>query len=179
MSVLSREELRAALAADPPLVEGIDPATQLQPNGIDIRVEAGSARPRTPLEKKASVEQALSIPGLIDVLDPDTRMQILNLYGIPEMAPQTKADDAQIAREHATLIAWARSLTDPETGEPDPDLTPEEAMLPVLVDQLLDNHPLHLMRHNTFMKTDEFLQLPDWVRQAFRDGHYVEHLYWQ
>ncbi|MEK7285417.1 MAG: deoxyuridine 5'-triphosphate nucleotidohydrolase, partial [Chloroflexota bacterium] len=37
MSVLSREELRAALAADPPLVEGIDPATQLQPNGIDIR----------------------------------------------------------------------------------------------------------------------------------------------
>lgn len=39
MSVLSREELRAALAADPPLVEGIDPATQLQPNGIDIRVE--------------------------------------------------------------------------------------------------------------------------------------------
>ncbi|MEK7859780.1 MAG: deoxyuridine 5'-triphosphate nucleotidohydrolase [Chloroflexota bacterium] len=39
MSVLSREELRAALAADPPLVEGIDPATQLQPNGIDIRVD--------------------------------------------------------------------------------------------------------------------------------------------
>lgn len=39
MSVLSRDELRAALAADPPLVEGIDIATQLQPNGIDLRVE--------------------------------------------------------------------------------------------------------------------------------------------
>ena len=39
MSVLSREELRAALAAQPPLVEGIDPATQLQPNGIDLRID--------------------------------------------------------------------------------------------------------------------------------------------
>lgn len=39
MSVLSREELRAALAADPPLVEGADVAAQLQPNGIDLRVE--------------------------------------------------------------------------------------------------------------------------------------------
>ena len=39
MSVLSREDLRSALAAQPPLVEGIDQATQLQPNGIDLRVE--------------------------------------------------------------------------------------------------------------------------------------------
>ena len=39
MPVLSREDLRAALAADPPLVEDIDQTLQLQPNGIDIRVE--------------------------------------------------------------------------------------------------------------------------------------------
>src|SRR5688572_21237555 len=39
MSVLSREELRVALAADPPLVEDIDQGVQLQPNGIDIRVD--------------------------------------------------------------------------------------------------------------------------------------------
>ena len=39
MSALSREELRAALAADPPLVEPVDQAEQLQPNGIDIRLE--------------------------------------------------------------------------------------------------------------------------------------------
>lgn len=38
MSVLSREELRAALAADPPLVEGVE-EIQMQPNGIDLRVE--------------------------------------------------------------------------------------------------------------------------------------------
>ena len=39
MSVLSREELRAALAARPPLVEDVDLASQLQPNGIDLRIE--------------------------------------------------------------------------------------------------------------------------------------------
>jgi len=39
MSVLSREELRAAVAADPPLVEGIDADVQIQANGIDLRVE--------------------------------------------------------------------------------------------------------------------------------------------
>ena len=39
MSVLSREELRAALAADPPLVDDVDQDLQLQPNGIDIRVD--------------------------------------------------------------------------------------------------------------------------------------------
>jgi dUTP pyrophosphatase len=39
MSVLSREELRAALAARPPLVEDVDIEAQLQPNGIDLRLE--------------------------------------------------------------------------------------------------------------------------------------------
>ena len=39
MSVLSREELRAAVAGDPPLVEGIDVDVQVQANGIDLRVE--------------------------------------------------------------------------------------------------------------------------------------------
>jgi dUTP pyrophosphatase len=39
MSVLSREELRAAVAGDPPLVEGIDAEVQIQANGIDLRVE--------------------------------------------------------------------------------------------------------------------------------------------
>ena len=39
MAALSFDELRAALAADPPLVEGVDPHEQLQPNGIDLRLE--------------------------------------------------------------------------------------------------------------------------------------------
>ena len=38
MAVLSREELRTLLGADPPLVEDVDHGTQLQPNGIDLRV---------------------------------------------------------------------------------------------------------------------------------------------
>ncbi|MEK7863571.1 MAG: deoxyuridine 5'-triphosphate nucleotidohydrolase [Chloroflexota bacterium] len=54
MSVLSREELRAALAADPPLVEGIDADVQVQTNGIDLRVER---------------VQRLASPGLLGATD--------------------------------------------------------------------------------------------------------------
>ncbi len=54
MTVLSREELRAALAADPPLVEGVDPQVQLQPNGIDLRVDR---------------VQRLTSPGLLGAAD--------------------------------------------------------------------------------------------------------------
>lgn len=39
MTALSRDELRAALQAHPPLVEGLDPSLQVQPNGIDLRLE--------------------------------------------------------------------------------------------------------------------------------------------
>src|SRR6266550_4461893 len=39
MTVLSREELRAALAGPPALVEDVDIQSQLQPNGVDLRVE--------------------------------------------------------------------------------------------------------------------------------------------
>jgi dUTP pyrophosphatase len=38
VSVLSREQLRAALAGDPPLVESVT-EEQLQPNGIDLRID--------------------------------------------------------------------------------------------------------------------------------------------
>ena len=54
MSVLSREELRAAVAGDPPLVEGIDPDVQIQANGIDLRIER---------------LQRLSSPGLLGASD--------------------------------------------------------------------------------------------------------------
>lgn len=43
MSVLSREELRLALSARPPLVEDVDEAAALQPNGVDIRVDRVAA----------------------------------------------------------------------------------------------------------------------------------------
>ena len=54
MTVLSREELRAAIAGTPPLVEDLDPHVQLQPNGVDLRVDR---------------VQMLSSPGLLGAAD--------------------------------------------------------------------------------------------------------------
>ena len=40
MSTLSREELRRLIAASPSLVEDVaEPERQLQPNGIDVRID--------------------------------------------------------------------------------------------------------------------------------------------
>jgi dUTP pyrophosphatase len=54
VTVLSREELRAALAANPPLVEDVDQQLQLQPNGVDLRVDR---------------VQILTSPGLLGAAD--------------------------------------------------------------------------------------------------------------
>jgi dUTP pyrophosphatase len=56
VTVLSREELRAALGATPPLVEDADLHVQLQPNGVDLRVER---------------VQRLTSPGLLGAADKD------------------------------------------------------------------------------------------------------------
>lgn len=144
--------------------------------GVDIKVESGSARPKSSLEKKAAAEQTISL-GIVDLTDPDVRYKLLNLYGVPELMASTKADDEQIRREHAIYLAWVGAITDPETGLPIEGLTPEQMMLPVLVDALLDDHELHIRRHRIFMLSPEFLGTPDWARKAFREGHYLEHLY--
>jgi len=54
VTVLSREELRAALATTPPLIEDADISHQLQPNGVDLRVER---------------VQRLTSPGLLGAAD--------------------------------------------------------------------------------------------------------------
>jgi len=54
VTVLSREELKAALAATPPLIEDADLHQQLQPNGVDLRVER---------------VQRLTSPGLLGAAD--------------------------------------------------------------------------------------------------------------
>lgn len=143
--------------------------------GVDIDVEAGSARPKSLLEKRAAAEQALSM-GLFDLTDPTVRLKFMNLLGIPEFMEPLKADDEHVAREHATLMEWAKSTVDPETGGLRQDMPPEAVMLPVQVDPLLDNHELHLARHRPWMLSDEYRSLPDYVQQAFRDGHFAEHV---
>lgn len=54
MVALSRDELLQALRGEPPLVEGVEPHAQVQPNGIDLRLER---------------VQRLTSPGLLGAAD--------------------------------------------------------------------------------------------------------------
>ena len=66
--MLSREELRAALAGHPPLVEGVDVASQLQPNGIDLRLDRVQRLTSPALLGSAD---AVREPSAREDLDPD------------------------------------------------------------------------------------------------------------
>ena len=66
--MLSGEELRAALAAPPPLVEGVDVASQLQPNGIDLRLDRVQRLTSPALLGSAD---AVREPSAREDLDPD------------------------------------------------------------------------------------------------------------
>jgi dUTP diphosphatase len=91
MSVLSREELRAALSADPPLVEGADPHTQLQPSGIDLRVDR---------------VQRLTSPGLLGVAD-----NVREPAAREDLAPD--ADDWWSLAQGAYVITYKEKVNIP------------------------------------------------------------------
>lgn len=145
--------------------------------GLDIKVEANSLMPKTPVQKKASYEQlAQLLPQLM--MDPDVQLKIARAYGATELMEGLASDDNQIAREHDALIAWAKQFFNMETGELLPGIDPNDPALtmPVHVDPDWDNHPLHLQRHREFCQSEEFQGLPLSVQEAFRTLHYRVHM---
>jgi len=140
---------------------------------VDIRAEAGSSRPKTILQKQANAEKLVQL-GLVDIADPAVRLQILRLMEAHEFMNEANADDNQIAQEHAQVIQYARTFFSPE-GElqvPIEQLPP----WPVVIDMLLDNHPMHWAKHRLWQLTDEFRTLPEAVKDMFRRGHFVPHI---
>lgn len=69
MSVLSRDEIRAALADRPPLVEDLDIKTQLQPSGVDLRVERVQ---RLASGASLGVSDEARVPATREELTPDS-----------------------------------------------------------------------------------------------------------
>lgn len=144
--------------------------------GLDIRVEANSLMPKTPVQRKAAYEQLASIlPQLL--VDPDVQLKFARAFGATELMESLAASDNNIAREHDALIAWAKQFFNMETGELLPGVNPNDPALtmPVHVDPDFDNHPLHLQRHADFCQSEEFQALPLSVQEAFRAFHYRVH----
>lgn len=141
--------------------------------GVDLDVESGSGQPKSLLQHRAAMEQAINM-GLINPQDPKQRLKGLRIIGLPEMVGDMDADDRYISEEHQEFIKWAkatfdaegRMLVDPQRG----------GSFTIFVDPLVDNHQLHFERHRVFMLSGEFRALPQPAQNAFKIGHFQQHL---
>lgn len=149
---------------------------------VDIRVEAGSTRPKSQVGRQMLVQQLLQ-NGLLNPNDPEQRMKIFEEMGATSLLPGAEADIKVVAQENAEFLAWGQSVT---ASQADPDnmgVPPEATLLlamqtfPLKPNPVIDHHPTHLVHHRRFALSEEFRGLSDIVKQLFVEhmmtAHYV------
>lgn len=144
--------------------------------GVDIYVESGSMTPKTLVERQAALEQALQL-GVANPQDPKVKLALARSLGVTDMVQDLTADDEEIAREQQATVEWARQFYDMDTGQPLPGVDLQAASsFPIIPDDQLDNHPLHIERHRLWMLSEDFAALPPAVQSSFRTAHYMKHV---
>lgn len=119
---------------------------------VDMRAEAGSAVPKNTVGNQAAIQDLQSI-GAIDMMNPETRYNVLEQYGQTSLMG-TADDDLK----HAQREEWDFF----EKGE-----------VPVL-DPIIDNSVVHLMSHKRRALKSDFKELPP-AMQAIWKLHLQEH----
>jgi hypothetical protein len=149
-------------------------------DGVDIKVEAGSARPKTQQEKMQNYI-ALGQSGLIDLTDKAQVIKILEDTGMLNMIPGVQEDTKQAYRENAVFMAWAKQLTQMVMdGAGVADVESQEnfnltmSTPPIMVIPIVDAHDVHFLTHRRLTLTDEFKALPDLVQKVMYD-HMMQH----
>lgn len=140
---------------------------------VDIRVEAGSTRPKSQAGRQMLVGQGLQW-GLLNPNDPEQKMKIFEELGMVNLLPGAEADTKVVAEENAKFMAWANEVKaslDAEAGNPDFDpaggIAAMMASFPLKGNPIIDHHPTHLVHHRRLALTDAFRQLPDILQQMF------------
>lgn len=114
----------------------------------DLRVEAGSATPRSRAAKQAFIME-LADKGMIP---PDRALKYLDMAETGRLYEETMLDTRHAQRENIRL----------RNGD-----------LEVAVNDW-DNHEVHIIEHNNFRKRSEFEKLPDEIQMAFQQ-HVEQH----
>lgn len=148
-------------------------------DGVDIQVEAGSARPKSQQEKLQTYEMAIQ-SGLIDVTDQAQRIKILEDTGLQNLLPGVEEDTKIAYKENADFMQWAGDLVQKASAEPvmgmqtHNDIDQQMQAQPLEVHPLVDNHSVHFLAHRRLCLTDEFQGLPDGAKQ-FMFSHMMQH----
>lgn len=145
---------------------------------VDIRVEAGSTRPKSQAGRQMLVGQMLQW-GLLNPADPEQRMKIFEELGTTSLMPGAEADTKVVAEENATFMEWAQGAMKELEGS---DLPPEAALplllksFPIKGNAVLDHHPTHVVHHRRFALSEQFRSLPQIFKDLFVMHIVKEHL---
>jgi hypothetical protein len=149
-------------------------------DGVDIKVEAGSARPKTQQEKLQTYI-SLGESGMLDMTDKAQVIKVLEDTGMLNMIPGVQEDTKQAYRENAEFMQWAKQLSqtvqnsagahDPQTQQA---VNIAMSQPPILVHPLVDAHDVHFLTHRRLCLTDEFKGLPQICQKTMFD-HMMQH----
>ena len=144
---------------------------------VDIRVESGSARPKSSIAKLDAM-QRLQAMGAIDTRYPEQRLRMLEESGMLSMIPGVERDMEAAMRENAEFHKWASTLARGAL-----ELSPEELQAlistsqpPVHISLLVDEHVSHFIHHRRYALSDEYRGLPEPFKRWWEDQHMAGHL---
>jgi len=139
---------------------------------VDIRVEAGSTRPKSAAGRQMLLQQMFQM-GAINMLDPEQRIKVFEEMGAQSLLPGADADIKVVAEENAKFMAWANQskdiIADSEMkGIPPLAMTVLlQQTFPLKGNPILDHHPTHLIHHRRFGQSEEFRALPEALQQMY------------
>ncbi len=138
---------------------------------VDIRVEAGSTRPKSQAGRQMLISQGLQW-GLLNPNDPEQKMKMFEELGMTSLLPGAEADTKVVAEENARFMAWAQQVkkeVDELGDEVDPDAVVASLMatFPLEGNPVIDHHPTHLVHHRRLALSDDFRALPKMLQDLF------------
>jgi hypothetical protein len=145
---------------------------------VDIRVEAGSTRPKSQAGRQMLVGQALQW-GLLNPADPEQRMKIFEELGMTSLMPGAEADVKIVAEENASFLSWAENAVKQlQDGQTPPEAALQLLMqtFPIKGNAVLDHHPTHVVHHRRFALSEQFRSLPRIMQDLFVMHIVKEHL---
>lgn len=117
-------------------------------NNINLKVEAGSAAPRSRAAKQAFILEL----GKMNWIPPDRALRYLDMAETSKLHEELQIDVRQCQREHLKMIA----AKTPIPSNP------------------WDNHMIHIQEHENYMKKQEFDKLDDDIKQMIF-AHDIHH----
>lgn len=143
---------------------------------VDIRVEAGSTRPKSAAGRQMLLNQLFQW-GLLNGQDPEQKLRIFEEMGATSFLSGAEGDVKVVAEENQKFLKWAQD-TMKQIDSAGGDLPPAELLLPMIMQSsplkgnpVIDHHPTHAVHHRRFALGEAFRALPDVLQQIF-----VQHL---